>query len=672
MRRWFRIAIALVVATGAAAGRGTGLVAQQDTTSRNTSRKAASDTSRVSRLAPIVVTASRTPMSAARLGFAVSELSRDELAREPTRYSVDALRRLPGLSLDEANGPGGPTIIRIRGGEEVYGQILVDGVAINQSGGFFDFQGVALSNLERIEVVRGPQSALYGSSAVSGVVQFLTRRGVAGPPRLEIEGEGGTAAGHGGGGRLAASVAGGTGSLLYSAGYGFTADRGRFALPNDLRTHDGSLRLDLAPSGRIAAHAMVRYLHTDGRLPVRDPGATRAPLDPNARNNRGRLAASGGVLIATGANWQQDFTVTVYHDDFVYDDARDGVSATDFFVFDANFRLRSRFTQAALEYAVSRRMGAAGNVAAGVRWQRESQHDVTSGDFGDGDLALSRPTTALFAETSYSFGSRVDVLGGTRLEWTRDVPAELTPRAAVVVHVVPDQLSLRAAAGRAFKMPDLQQRYLDNPFIVANPDLRPETSTSWEIGARGAAVDGRLRLGVTYFDQRFRDLIRTVGIEGASQQTNKNLGRSNARGVEAELQYDIGDRWQVGWNAAWIRTRIEDGEGLDPSDYPVGGTLPGRPAAVVTAWLEVDPTDQLSLTIRGGYVGSTTVLSERFSGDRERIAGRTLLGMTAIWRFAAGLEMYGRIDNAFDREYQTAFDRPGIRRTVALGARLAP
>ena len=139
---------------------------------------------------PLLVTASRLPGVGARLGLTVT--SRAVRASDGP-YVADLLRDLPGAFVDEASGPGGPTIVRLRGGEEVFTQILVDGVQVNQNGGFFDFQGLALSNLGAVEVARGPQSAVYGSSAVSGVVHFLTPRGRAGSPEVTLQGEGATA-----------------------------------------------------------------------------------------------------------------------------------------------------------------------------------------------------------------------------------------------------------------------------------------------------------------------------------------------------------------------------------------------------------------------------------------------------------------------------------------------
>jgi vitamin B12 transporter len=177
-----RIAVALTLGTMAAAP----LAAQQR------------DTLRTDTLSPVVVTGGWTPVQAANFPGAVSVINDARLQAEAAPLAIDLLRSLPGTHVDEAAGPGGPAIVRLRGGEEVFTQILLDGTPINDNGGFFDFQGFGLSNLERVEVARGPQSAVFGSSAVSGVVQFVTRAGTAGPLRTRASMEGGGASENGG------------------------------------------------------------------------------------------------------------------------------------------------------------------------------------------------------------------------------------------------------------------------------------------------------------------------------------------------------------------------------------------------------------------------------------------------------------------------------------------
>lgn len=634
------------------------------------------DSARAVTLAPVVVTASRVPVRADRVGFAFTVVGAARLERERPRFAYDALRTLPGSFIDEAAGPGGPTIVRLRGGEEVFTQILVDGVRINENGGFFDMQGLTFTNLDRIEVARGPQSALFGSSAMSGVVHFITRRGEPGPARVALSAEGGSAVEEGGSYSGAAEASGGTETVRWSAGLGRSFNRGIYALPHDTRTTDGSLRLDLLPSERWTVTGLIRGMAIESKLPVRDPGATRVPLDPNARNERDRLVSSIEAKFAPTPHWLQQVRAAHYREGFVYDDRQDEIpNASELpFVFNATFRLDSDVTRTSVEYSGSydRRGEAAGRGVAlsyGAAWENEALDSEISGDFQDRQ-SLDRSSTAAFAELLASPSSRVDVLFGVRLEKFQGLDAELTPRASAVLHAAPGALALRAAAGRAYKAPNLQQQYLDNPFIASNPDLRAETSTSWEVGADVQLADGRLAGSLTYFRQRFDNLIRTVAQEGSTRQINRNLGESRAQGVEWDLRFRTSPRWALGTDGAWIATEILENSGLSGEAFPLGDPLPFRPEVVSSGYFELVPLRALTATLRGAYVGEQIVLSERFSGDRVALDPYFLAGLTLGWEATPRVEVYARIDNLFDTQYETAFDRHGIPLTGALGLRL--
>jgi vitamin B12 transporter len=639
---------------------------------RDTTR---TDSTRALLLPPLVVTAAHTPVRSDRIGFALSVIPATELRKRNPATAADALRYVGGTFIDEANGPGGPTIVRLRGGEEVFTQILMDGVQINENGGFFDFLGFTPGNLERIEIARGPQSALYGSSAVSGVVQFLTRPGQAGPVRASLTGEGSAATANGGGYRGHAEISGGSSKVRYSGGTSWTYNRGIYELPNDTKTSDASLRLDASPSDRIGITGSFRFVGLDAMLPVRDPGASRVPLDPNAENERDRVISSVAARYSPSARWQHTLRGTLYSEQFVYADQRDDVAEGQnfpFFVFDATFRLESERLRTAIEYSGSYQPATAGTdlvVSWGLRAERESLSDTTSGEFGSARQEFDRSSRSAFGEILVRPVHWLDLLAGLRAEKYEGLDVSFTPRGSAVIHVSP-QFSLRLAAGRAFKAPNLREQYLSNPFIISNPNLEPETSTSVEGGLDASSADRRWNGSITLFSQRYRNLIRQVPAEaGSSQQQNQNLGESSARGVEWMLSFHPHRRWLVGFEGTWLRTRIEDAAGLPPQGFPEGGQLPFRPRTVASAFLDFSPAAQLSLRVRGSHVGSQIVLKERFSGDRVRISAYTLAGLDATWVVMPRWTLFTRFDNLFDTSYQTAFDRRGIPLTGALGVR---
>lgn len=620
-------------------------------------------------LEALVVTATRLPGAGARLGLTVT--SRTPRPSD-SPYLIEALRTIPGAFVDEAAGPGGPAIVRLRGGEEVFTQILVDGVQINQNGGFFDFLGLALSNLGSMEVARGPQSAVYGSSAVSGVVGFVTPRGEAGRPAVDVRAEGGAATEHGGSWRTDASVRGGSERLRYSLGAGSGFSRGTFALPHDARTWDGSLRADWAPAAGWEATAWARRIEVSSMLPVRDPGATRVPLDPNARNERDRTVGSFSLRWAPSPTWSHYVRASRYVEGFAYEDVKDGVEApagASFFVFDANLRFTSDLVRSGAEVGGSH-TSARLRAAYGVGVENESLEDRITGDFGGPPVVLDRSSVAAFGEVAVSPGASLTLGAGLRAERYEGLDAEVTPRASVAWTPAIPGLTVRAAAGRAYKAPNLQQQYVNNPFIVANPDLRAETSTSWEVGADLAPPGGRWNVGLTAFRQGYDDLIRTVGLEGDTRQINRNLGKARASGLEWSAAVRVAGPWSISSGGALLSTEVVDAAGLSPLEYPVGARLPFRPWLTGDVQLAYGDAGGTDLAVRARAVGGQTVLSERFSGQRVALPGYVLVGLTASRPIASGARAYARLENLLNRSYETAFDRPGLPRSGVLGIEL--
>jgi outer membrane cobalamin receptor len=635
---------------------------------------ARADTGRTRQLSPIVVTGTRVPVSRDALGFATSALEAASLRREPAQWAPTVLSRLPSVAIEEGAGVAGPTILRLRGGEESFSVVMFDGVPLNLTGGFADLQGLTLTNVERVEIARGPQSVLYGSSAMAGAVQFITREGRPGRPQVEVAAEGGTSATRGGQARTEVTVSGGTPALRYSAGASGGYFRGIYALPHNLTTWDGSLRLDASLGRHWDLTGTVRYMDHSSLLPVRDAGVSRVPLDPNQEDGRGRLLSGVTARFAPTAAWRHQLSARVLRDAFFYQCYADGLdpAAYPFPVFDYNFRLDADLWRGTLEYAGTNDLsGGRGGVllAYGGKFEREDLGVAQGGDFGDSRAGFARDNGAGFLEVQGRAGRRLDFLGGVRYERFEGLGDEILPRASLVVTLVPDVLRLRAAAGRAFKAPNLEQQNLDNPFTAPNPDLRPETSVSWEAGLVATLPRAAVSARASFFHQVYDDLIRLVPFDETRAQ-NRNVGKSRIRGVELEVDRAWGPGWRTGLNGTWLDSRMVDNTGLDGNLYPVGSRLFGVPRWTGNAFVEGDLTAAISVALRGRLVGQQEILTERFSGERVELDPYFLLGATVHARLRPGIQAYVRAENLLDAEYDTAYDRPGLPLTAIVGLRV--
>lgn len=630
--------------------------------------RAAADSTRLFALRPLVVTISKTPLRVARANFAISVVSPHDLALRQPLFAADALRDVTGAYIDEAVGAGGPTIIRLRGGEETFTSILIDGVQVNQNGGFFDFQGLPLGNIERIEVARGPQSAVWGSAAMAGVVNLVSRTGAVGPLQFGGRFERGVASGPNKSDLNTVTASGGTQRLRFAGEAGTTFMRGIHDLPNNVRSREAALRLDAQPGSSFDLGLTARYTAVEGRLPVRDQGATRAPLDPNARNDRDRLITALSARHQLTPSLHQQARLSNYSEDFLYRDQKDNVSSKDFFIFDETFDFSDKLRRTTAEYLLGFARGTQLRLNGGAQLEQEALDEEST--FSPDKLEFERNSLAGFAELQASPSARLDLLLGSRVEKYDGLAAEHTPRASLGFALLPDRLHLRAAVARGFKAPNLQQQYADNPFIEANPDLQAESSVNRELGVDVSLAQGKVELSATAFDQDFTNLIRTVQQSSGSKQINRNVGRSDARGLEWELRVLPVQDVRLISTGAVIRTHTRDNQGLDPAQYPLGQELPFRPSHTLSLAAEWRATDRLSALLRTRVVGQQYVLTERFSGRRERIAGYTLVGANLTYQYSRAAQAYLRLDNLLNREYATAYDQRGMPLTASLGIRV--
>jgi len=235
--------------------------------------------------------------------------------------------------------------------------------------------------------------------------------------------------------------------------------------------------------------------------------------------------------------------------------------------------------------------------------------------------------------------------------------------------ILGERLSVRASVGRAFKAPNLEQQFLVSPFVQPNPELRPETSTSWEVAVSRESPDRRRSISVGVFQQSYEDLMRLVALDTLGNQQNRNVGESRITGYEVELRRTWGTRWHLDANGAWLSTEMVRNQGLSAPQYPEGSKLPAVPEWTANAVLEASFFTSVTASLRWRGVGQQEVFTERFSGPRVTIGAYELIGITLNRRFGTRVDGYLRIDNLVNTDYDVAHDRPGMPRTVAVGAR---
>jgi vitamin B12 transporter len=566
----------------------------------------------------LVVTASVEPETREDLAATVDVLDRREIETRQASLVLDLLRELPGLAVTQSGSPGKLASVFSRGTSSGQTLVLLDGVVLNDPVlGAFDWSTLATDGLDRVEVVRGPFSALWGSGAVGGVVQLVTRAPDRKRAVLRLEG------GSDGYRRAGADAAAPLGSWgLDVAGH---RRRGEGVVDNDFFDSDGvRARLELAAgaSGRLGWLADAGEA-TVG-LPYDYSGTPSPERRQRSRSRLWALPASWG-----GASWQVEAEAARHDTHLAISDPDDPFAAST----DDARRDRLRAT-------LRRELGGRGWLAAGLEEERESAS--SSSAFGAGLDDAHATTRAAFAQGSWTPGRlRLDL--GVRRDDHSAFGGATSLKAGAVL-ALGSGARLRASYGESFRAPALGDLYFPG---FGNPDLEPERGRSWELGIEGGRRGLTARL--IAFDNELENLIQFDLVRGLPY----NIGRARSRGLEGGLELRRG-AWHARAGATW----------LDAEDRLTGEPLPRRPEA----------SGDLVCDWSGRRAGAGA--SVRWVGPRRDVGGVPLAGygvtdLVGSWSWNARLSSYARVENAFDRTYQEAVGYPAPGRRWVLGLSLA-
>jgi vitamin B12 transporter len=569
----------------------------------------------------ITITATATPEKTSEVTATVDVLLAEEIADRAAVAAVDLLRTVPGLELVQAGSAGKATSLFSRGTNSSHTLVLWNGIELNDPYlGGFDWSTLSTDGVERIEVVRGPFSALYGSSALGGVVQLVTRRG----------GRDGTGIGD-------VRLEGGSNDYLRGAG---TAGKRFGALAVDLSGHlrrgegeiandfyDGE-ELDLALDGDLGEAAtlgaLVRWGASDIGIPYDYAG------EPLRQREQNFATTSIAVPFAlTHGLWHLEAQGATTSTDLEVSDPDDPFAAS-----------RSESGRDQARVVLRRSFGDDLEATAGGDWDRQEVR--TRDAFGPGLASERQRTWAAFGQLSWSRGPlRVDA--GVRRDDNDVFGAESSAKAGVAWGIS-DVWRLRATYGEAFRAPSLADLYYPG---FSNPDLEPESSQSYEVAVE--AGRGAWRTAVALFENDLDNLIEFDFATFVPQ----NLGRARARGVEGSLAVRRGpvDARLV---ATWL-----DAENLD-----TGGPLLRRP----------QESASLVVFARPGawtFGGVLRYVGERTDFGDAALAAYSTLDLSLARRIAERWEPFVRVENAFDAAYEEAvgYPAPGVGFRAGIGLR---
>lgn len=580
----------------------------------------------------VLVEGSRLDQSKTEIGSSVTILTEEDIDRLGVDFAVDAIATAPGVTVNQNGAFGGVASVRIRGAASSQSLVLIDGVPVNDTsapGGGFDFARLDTANIARIEVLKGPQSTLWGTDAIGGVVAITTKRPEAG--------FGGSAFGEYGAfdtwrGGASLGKAGKTGDYRLAV-TGMSSDGiSKADEANGNSEADGYDSLTLSAGGGLNLPAGARL------------DATALWSDAETEFDSFSFGAEGSVADGDEKSETEDFAGHVSLRLPLLDDRLENL-----FVLGYSQISRASFVD-----------GAPGFSAEGERRLYRYQGTLRVDERNTLAFGAEREDTSangegsdiegLFALYEFKPTGQITLTGGLRRDETDRFGSETTARLAGAYNPTPG-LTLRASWGQGFKAPTIfQTTFFCCGASVPNADLDAETSEAFDIGADWRSADGRAEAGITFFDQDTENLIDFSFALGGYE----NIASVASRGIELFGGYQLADWLTVSANYARINAETASGDPLV--------ALPEHSGDVTVS---LDPD--------GPFSGAVLV---RYNGEEETIDTTTLDGWTRVdltgsYQLTQRVELYGRIENLFDSDYQQVlgYGTPGLSGSLGLRVR---
>jgi vitamin B12 transporter len=633
----------------------------------------------------VIVTAQAEPTPAQDSSASVSVITREEIDQRQAVPLADLLLYTPGIAIGKNAPEGGLTAFFLDGGNSYHTKVLIDGATVNNPGGQVDFSNFTLDNVDKIEVVRGAESAIYGTDAVAGVIQIFTHRGQTRVPAFSIWGEGGTFSSGRGGAQLSGLV----GKFDYSGAASYFQTDGQGS--NDSfrnRTLSGNFGYSFSDTNTL--RLSLRNNTSDAGI----PGQTLiTPPSLHTINDLENFSANARWDFTTGTHWHNEIAGSEAYNRAFSANPVQSFFATDPFagcpqtnpsaVPTAEFcdftdpGSKSRFNRASMNASTSYVLS---NFTASAGYQYEVENANIS-FLGIGHLR--RNNQGGYLDFRYQPLRRLSLDFAARAEANENFGTRVVPRAGASLALRYGQgfwgdTRYRLAYGEGIIEPQFSQSFGSSPCSPGNPSLKPEESKTWTTGIEQKLAHDRADVSVEYFSNRFYDVISfTSCFPGSGCVIAQppgcpafwgnyfNTDLSRARGVNFSARMHLAHWLSVVSNYSYDDTKVlKAPNAFDPAQVP-GNRLLRR------------PLHSGSLTLSAAYRAFSLTVAGYFSGPRTdsdflglgltRNPGYARFDIAGSYTFARHLTLYARATNLFDRAYQEVIGVPTLGRDARIG-----
>jgi vitamin B12 transporter len=625
----------------------------------------------------VVVTATRTLVSAEESGASISTLENAQLETMNPVAANDAVRFLPGAVVNDAGQRGGLSSLFVRGGDSTYNKVIVDGVTINEPGGTFDFGTLPLTEANRVEFVRGAQSTLYGSDAMTSVVQVFTRTGSTLTPELRFGADGGnfsTADGY-------ASLAGAHDRFDYNAfadqfstnGSGINdaySDSLQGANLGAALNDKTSLRLHLWHSN---SHTGIpgEWNFNGSPVVLINDVPQLLPPDPSEWSQYNNLLGSVELAVAAPNGWQHRFTAFDYLYRYNELNVNGDPARVDGFGDPIDFPSHEvdRINRVGFEYQGDYSERAWAHTTFGYRIENENGY---VGDINFGQTHGQRLSNEAYLQQQLTYGRLSAVVGG-RFVHNSAFGNIGVPRVALTLLAsrggeVFSGTRLHFSYATGFKEPRLEETFAGAPYSFPNTGLKPEHVRAFEAGIQQDFLRGKYVFNATYFNNLFRDqinyqeidLVNFIGQYG-------NINKSFAQGAEIELQAKLRTRLLLDTAYTYTSTQILDNPAPVDQEFDQGKPLLRRPKYSATMLLSY-LGNRWGANLSGSFVGRRPD-DDFFFFNIKHAAGYVRADLGGWYGINSRVTAYANIENALDRRYNEVVGYPALPVNFRVGFR---
>ena len=602
----------------------------------------------------IVVTATRLETPAKEIASSVTVITRERLEQSKKTTVIEALQEVLGVSIIQNGPPGAAASVFLRGANSEHTLILMDGVELNDPispSRSFDLAHLTLDNIERIEILRGPQSTLYGSDALGGVVNIISKKGQ-GKPKFSLS-----------------SVAGSYGTIITSAGINGSTERMHYSLGTSYFRSDGFSSASANYEGNEEKDG-YRNLSLWGRLGFRlfdnldvdlilrtlntqidiDNGGGAQGDDPNNVQDYNALFIKTQIRnLMLNNRWELKLGLSLVDYDRQHENPADEAHLLD----SENGFFKSKLFQ--IDWQNNLFLHETNTFTLGIDYQQEQGESEYNSDGIWGPFSSIFPSrrahvTGFYLQDQIRLANRFFATLGLRLDDHSQFGSAVTYRLAPAFFIEATQTKFRATYGTAFKSPSLYQLYAPGTFLgpIGNAELNPEKSIGWDIGVEQQLLGGKALLAVTYFYNDYKDLINFDFLQGYM-----NIGKAESKGTEILIQARPFD--DMSFNATYTKTEAKDKD--------TDADLLRRPKQKFSASLNYNFQKKANINLTFIRIGEQDDMDfSTWPSTQLTLPSYSLLNAAVSFNFASSFQIFCRLDNIFNKEYEMikGYGTPGF------------